>query len=122
MAVHITSAVVTAASGTKYTPSGNASTNRSATASASRVFPVPPGPVSVTRRTPQPQHRDELGQLPLSADQRCSGSQQARRGAQALRARELRRQPFDDQLGQAFRDGDVLQLVRPQIPHGDPRR
>ena len=50
--VHITSTVVTAASGTKYTPSGNPGTDWCATAIASRVLPDPPGPVNVTNRTP----------------------------------------------------------------------
>ena len=39
------------ASTTKNTPSVNASINSVATCRPSRVFPVPPGPVSVTRRT-----------------------------------------------------------------------
>ena len=50
--VHITSAFVTGASGTKKTPSGKAAPSRWATAIANRVLPDPPGPVSVTSRTP----------------------------------------------------------------------
>ena len=42
---------VIAASVTKNTPCGKSSTSSAAACSASRVFPVPPGPVSVTTRT-----------------------------------------------------------------------
>jgi hypothetical protein len=41
---------VTAASGTNTTPAANRSPSRSPTATASRVLPIPPGPVSVTSR------------------------------------------------------------------------
>ena len=39
------------ASSTSTTPSGNSSPSRSVASTASRVFPVPPGPVRVSRRT-----------------------------------------------------------------------
>ncbi len=42
----------TGASGTNQTPSAYASTRSAATCSARRVLPAPPGPVSVSRRTP----------------------------------------------------------------------
>ena len=42
---------VTAASGTNTVPASKRSRNRSPTANANRVLPIPPGPVSVTRRT-----------------------------------------------------------------------
>ena len=42
----------TAASGTKRAPSANSPATARATSSASRVLPVPPAPVSVSRRTP----------------------------------------------------------------------
>ena len=38
------------ASATKYTPSRYASRNMAATSIATRVLPVPPGPISVNRR------------------------------------------------------------------------
>ena len=43
--------VVTAASGTNRAPSLNATASWAAASSASRVFPIPPGPVRVSRRT-----------------------------------------------------------------------
>jgi hypothetical protein len=43
---------LTALSGTKWTPSGNAGSTPRATSSASRVLPTPPGPSSVTSRRP----------------------------------------------------------------------
>ena len=43
---------VTAASGTNTMPASKRSRSRSPTATASRVLPIPPGPVSVTSRTP----------------------------------------------------------------------
>ena len=46
----ISSGSVTAASGTNQTPSGMAAMTSPATASDSRVLPVPPGPVSVSSR------------------------------------------------------------------------
>ncbi len=45
---------VTAASETNATEPSNAGASRRASAIASRVFPIPPGPVSVTMRSPSP--------------------------------------------------------------------
>ena len=42
-----------AASGTQKIPSAKCSISSAAARSASRVFPIPPGPVSVTRRAPE---------------------------------------------------------------------
>jgi hypothetical protein len=47
----------TAASGTNQTPSRKSAATSSATRTASRVLPTPPGPVSVTRRTPRRRSR-----------------------------------------------------------------
>ena len=57
---------VTAASGTNAVPAPNRPPARSPTATASRVLPTPPGPVSVTSRTPGRASR------PASSPMACS--------------------------------------------------
>ena len=58
------------ASDTQKTPSGRFPTSSAATCSARRVLPVPPGPVTVSRRVPFGEQRDELLELALAADER----------------------------------------------------
>ena len=62
--------VANAASVTKNTPSGKSSTSSAAAWSASRVFPEPPGPVSVS--TPSSRRsRPDFGDLAVAPDERC---------------------------------------------------
>ncbi len=116
--VHITSAPVTEASGTKKTPSGNTSVNRRANPTASLVFPEPPGPVSVTQpRSSRPQQRRQLCELTITAHQRCRGHRQARGRPQRPKRWKVGLQPVDGELVQMLGCRDVLELVRSQVMH-----
>ena len=55
MAVQIAPGVVTTASGTKHVPSAKSRARRSAAAMARRVLPMPPGPLSVSKRHSGPE-------------------------------------------------------------------
>ena len=122
-AFHITSASRTAASATKNTPCGKASSSDAAAASASRVLPTPPVPVSVTSRTPgRISAARSCSRSPLPADQRRQRHRQAGLGTQALQRREPLRQARNHQLADPLRHLDVLQPVPAQIPHRHPGR
>ena len=96
-AFHITSASRTAASGTKYTPCRKAAPSDDAAASASRVLPTPPVPVSVTSRTRRlPQHDAESLDVAVPADQRRHGQRKAGPGAKTPQRRELSLQAGGD--------------------------
>ena len=69
------------ASPTQNTPALNSGTSSAAASIASRVFPVPPGPVSVTSRAPSANERDNLRHLALAADE-------ARRRPRQVRVRD----------------------------------
>ena len=72
-----TSGWATAASGANRAPSANRPATVRATSSASRVFPVPPAPVSVSRRTPgREDQRPDLRDLAAAADERGHGRRQ----------------------------------------------
>ena len=66
---------------TKTTPSTNRSVSSCAAWMASRVLPVPPGPVSVTSRESSAEQRDDVLDLSAASDERCR-----RRGQAAARA------------------------------------
>ena len=116
------------ASGTKNTPSGNWSMTSAATWSARRVLPVPPGPVSVSRRVVAEQLL-RLGDQRLAADEaRQLERQVVGRGVERARAREVVAEALDDELEEALRAREVLQAVLAEIPDrgarqgADPRR
>ena len=66
------------ASGTQKTPSGKRSDASAAACNASRVLPVPPGPVSVSRRTSPRDSSSTSAQLSLPAQERRRGNRQVR--------------------------------------------
>jgi hypothetical protein len=57
MAARTNSSRVMGVRSTKTTPSGKSAATSPATAMASRVLPIPPGPVIVSRRTSLPRNR-----------------------------------------------------------------
>lgn len=67
------------ASGTHHTPSGNESASSAASWSANRVFPVPPGPTSVSSRTEGAEARStSSSQLGVASQERGSGYREIR--------------------------------------------
>ena len=100
-------------SGTNHTPSGYSSASPAATWSARRVLPVPPGPVSVSRRV-RLEEGPGLVQLQLPPDE---GGQLRRQvvgtGVERADRREVGGQAVDHELGDALR-AQVLEPVRPQ--------
>ncbi len=112
----MTSRVRAASRATKNTPSGKASERDSATATASRVFPDPPGPVSVTSRQRS------------SASIRCSSASSPSRptiavawGGRWVRPPGVRSggncsaEPGRAQLGQGHRLRKVLEPVPSEV-------
>ena len=89
-------------------------TSSAATWSASRVFPVPPGPV--TREQPRAvrEQRDELVELVLPPDERARGDGQIGRIERAER-REL----TVAELVQALAPSQILQPVLAEVADGD---
>ena len=79
----------TGASGTKQAPSAKSPSSRRAISSASRVLPVPPAPVSVSRRAPgRLEQLAQVLELAEAADERAGGGGKARPAA-AGRRREV---------------------------------
>ena len=82
MPASTSSGSVTASSGTNAVPASNRSRSRSPTATASRVLPTPPGPVSVTSRTSgRPSQPGHLVDGLLPPDQRRRARRQRARAA-----------------------------------------
>ena len=84
---------------------------------ASRVLPLPPGPVSVTSRTSASSrrlaNRPELG---VAADERgCLGREVVRPEVEGRQRRELGRQPRMGELEEALRPPEVLQSMLPEV-------
>ena len=98
------------ASGTQKTPSGKSGTNSAAAWRPSLVLPVPPGPVSVTRRTPSASEVDDFGHLALAADQLVWLNRQIR-GVERAQGREL----AVAHLVKPLRRGQVLESMKPQV-------
>ena len=99
------------ASGTHQIPSGYAPESSAAAWSASRVFPVPPGPVSVRIRTPGSEPAlDEVAQLVLAAEER-------RRRDREVRPEEglQRREALLAELVDPDRCGEILQPVLAEV-------
>ena len=107
-----------AASETHQTPSGTSSATSAAACSASRVFPVPPGPGE--RQQPDvlaAQQADDLVQLALAAEER-----RRRDGKVRLVQRLQRREVAVAELEQALRRREVLEPVLAEVAHGRRRR
>ena len=118
--VHITSGVVAAANGTKYTPSGNTSTSRRANPTPSRVLPDPPGPVNVTNRTPgEDSNAANSASSPSRPTNEVAGTGRLDAAPNDFTAANSVCKPGDVQLEQVLGRDDVLQLVSTQItqPH-----
>ena len=101
---------------------GCAPARRAVTSSASRLFPAPPGPVSVTSRTSSPREQTfELCPLPCPADQPVV---QERQGCTTQRAErsELVIETVGNELEQRRRFREVLQPVCAQRAERDIRR
>ena len=89
---------VIGASSTIHTPSGNSLASSAATSMASRVFPTPPTPLSVTSRSAAYQ-LGQLGHLVLPADERAVLLGQVAHEVGAVpKHGELRRQAVGDDL------------------------
>ncbi len=117
----------TGARGTNQTPSGKAPATSSATRSASRVLPTPPGPVRVSRRTPSWRSAgDGVGDLALAADEGGEGQRQVdERVARGPGERDDRRRP---RLGEIGREGSGhsrtpgRRWIVPDAAHSTPGR
>ena len=103
----------TAARGTNTVPAGNRALSRSPTATANRVLPIPPGPVSViNRRVGVVEQLEDLLDDPFPPDQR--GRLQRERAGASGSVRELRKgrhgEPFAEQHGEVVADelGELL--------------
>ena len=105
------------ASPTQKTPALYSGTSSAAASIASRVLPVPPGPVSVTRRAPSSKQRQHLQQLAVAADERAGRARQVRVGD-----RLQRREGAVAELEDRDRLGDVLEPVLAEIGELDARR
>ena len=108
---------VTGASGTNHTPFGQSPIDSNAASNASRVLPVPPGPVSVIRRASERRSTSSVGQLVGAADE-------ARRRAHEVRVRHRheRREPAASELEQAHGLVEVAQRVLAEIGRRARRR
>ena len=97
---------------TQKTPFLNSPTSSAAASIESRVFPEPPGPVSVTSRASRSE-RDDLGDLSLAADE-------ARRGAGEVRVRDRlqRREGLLAELVDPDRLVEVLDAVLAEVADG----
>ena len=100
-----------AASGTHHNPSGNSSAASATACSASRVFPVPPGPVSVTRRTSR---RVTSSTTSLTSD--SATEERRRRNGQVRPVERLeRREVTRTELEHPLLRGEILEAVHPEI-------
>ena len=103
-----------AASEIHQTPSGRSSATSAAACSASLVFPVPPGPVSVSNRTSSRPNRPTT-----SSSSRLAAEKRRRRDGevrlvQGLQAREI----GVAQLEEALRRREVLEPVFAEVAYG----
>ena len=109
--------------GTKKTPSGKSSSDSAATCSASRVLPVPPGPVSVSSRVVG-QQRGEPRRPPARGRRSWSAgcgrllgvASSVRSGGKSVG------QAGDGQLEDALRAREVLEPVLAEVAQRDPGR
>ena len=101
------------AKGTHQTPSRYPSDARPAACAARRVFPVPPGPVSVSRRVPVEQ-ADDFGQLALAAQERRRRHGQVR-PIERFERRELATSELIDTLGSA----EILEAMFAEVEQLD---
>ena len=99
-----------AARPTQKTPALYSGTRVDAASIARRVFPEPPGPVSVTRRAPFSIRDRQLGELGLPPDERARGPRQVR-----VRDRLERREGAVSELEDRDRLRNVLQPVLAEI-------
>ena len=100
---------------------GTSSATLAATCSASRVLPVPPGPVRVSSRVVGEQGA-RLLELPLAPDERRQlGRQVVGTRVERPDRREVGRQAVDGELGDPLRP-QVLQPVRAERPEREARR
>ena len=103
-----------AASETHQTPSGASSATSAAACSASLVFPVPPGPVSVSSRNVlAAQQADDLVELALAAEERRRRDGEVRL-VERLQAREI----GVAELEEALRRREVLESVLAEVANG----
>ena len=115
---HLRLGSVTPASSTNQTPPGNCSRTSAATASASRVLPTPPDPVSVTSRSSRSELA-ERGDVVLPADQRrqLDGkvvTVRVERAQRRMRGGQLR----VDDLPHALGTAEVLEPVHAEVSAG----
>ena len=110
---------------TKKTPSANWSSRSAATWSARRVLPVPPGPVSVSRRTSVAQQQLAHGRPPRARARAaasagsagCAGGRRAMRSGGKSAGRSGR-----DELEDALRADQVLEAMLAQVAQARRRR
>ena len=106
----------------KNTPPGNPSSDSAPTWSASRVLPVPPGPVSVTSRPAAEQAR-QLVEFAFATEQRRGLLGQVREvPVQRLERREAPLQAFAAELEQALRHRQILEAMLAQVHAATARR
>ena len=103
-------------SGTQKTPSGNSSTASAASWSASRVLPLPPGPVSVSEAMRRGRAAPRLLELALAADERRRLDRQVR-PVERLERREL----VVAELEEPLRRAEVLEAVLAEVAQLDRR-
>jgi hypothetical protein len=99
-----------AASPTQKTPFRNCGTSSAAASSASRVLPEPPRAGEGQQARALPQQLDDLGQLPLPADERGGRPGQVR-----VRDRPQGRESLAPELEEPERLGEVLQPVLAEV-------
>ena len=113
---------VSGASSTSHTPSGWASTASAAACRARRVLPVPPGPVSVSRRCVESRRATSASSRSRPTKLVSCTGQVVRAGVQAAQRREVGRQVRVQQLRHPLGLLQVLQPVLSQVAQGRARR
>ena len=107
---------VIGASSTRKTPCSKSPTRSAATWRLRRVLPVPPGPVSVTRRTSSWSSSADLGHLALATEQGGRvGREVVRTSVEGEQRGKVRRQAGGDDLEDMLRPGQVLESMLPEI-------
>ena len=97
---------------TQKTPFPDSGTSSAAASIASRVLPVPPGPVRVTRRAPSRRSAADRLQLALAADEARHGTGQVH-----VRGRLQRRESLVAELEDPDRIREVLEAMLAEIEH-----
>ena len=103
----------TSASPTQNTPAPNSLTSSPAASSASRVFPVPPGPASVTSRAASSRTSETTA---LTSRSRPT-NEESGTGQVRVRDRPQRRKALGPELVQQDLLGEVLQPMPAQVEH-----